>query len=73
MPLVLAGDTTQPDPPVLVIESSSLTLDGICAIYGAGDLKSSFTSVIDSVKQILLAVDKDSKLIDSVRGAQLWK
>lgn len=73
IPLIQPGDAQQAHSPVLLVESRTLTLDSICAIYGEGDLKSSFISMIESVRQVLQSVDEDSKLIENVRGAQLWK
>ena len=73
IPLIRPGDTSQADSPILLVESSTLTLDSLCAIYEEGNLKSSFISAIESVRQVLQSVDADAKLIESVRGVQLWK
>ena len=73
IPLIPPGGTSQADSPILLVESSTLTLDSICAIYEEGNLKNSFMLAIESVKQVLQSVDADAKLIESVRGAQLWK
>ncbi len=73
MPLIPLHDTSFADPPILLVESSTLTLDQICDIYEEDNLRNAFRSAIQSISAIVSAADGDSNLIERVQGAQLWK
>ncbi|HFJ9612683.1 TPA: patatin-like phospholipase family protein [Stenotrophomonas maltophilia] len=58
---------------LLLVESDSLTVYQICAIYGVGSIDELQPHLFKTVNDCLVAVDDDRELIGLIKDAQLWK